>query len=38
MQYPLIRLVGLMDLELIEHHFARHFTSGRGLPSLCMNK
>ena len=34
MQHPLIRLAGLMDWELIEHHFAGHFTSGRGRPAL----
>lgn len=34
MQHPLIRLAGLMDLELIEHHFAGLFTSGRGRPAL----
>ena len=34
MQHPLIRLSGLMDWELIEHHFAGHFTSGRGRPAL----
>ena len=34
MKHPLIRLAGLMDWELIEHHFARHFTSGRGRPAL----
>jgi IS5 family transposase len=25
MKHPLIRLTGLMDWELIEHHFAGHF-------------
>jgi IS5 family transposase len=34
MKHPLIRLAGLMDWELIEHHFAGHFTSGRGRPAL----
>ncbi len=34
MKHPLIRLAGLMDGELIEHHFAGHFTSGRGRPAL----
>ncbi|PRH15837.1 IS5 family transposase, partial [Burkholderia multivorans] len=34
MKHPLIRLAGLMNWELIEHHFAGHFTSGRGRPAL----
>ena len=34
MKHPLIRLTGLMDWELIEQHFAGHFTSGRGRPAL----
>ncbi len=34
MKHPLVRLAGLMDWELIEHHFAGHFTSGRGRPAL----
>lgn len=34
MKHPLIRLAGLIDWELIEHHFAGHFTSGRGRPAL----
>ena len=34
MKHPLIRLAGLMDWALIEHHFAGHFTSGRGRPAL----
>ena len=34
MKPPLIRLAGLMDWELIEHHFAGHFISGRGRPAL----
>lgn len=34
MKHPLIRLAGLMDWALIEHHFADHFTSGRGRPAL----
>ena len=29
--HPLIRLAGLMDRELIEHHFSGHFKSGRGM-------
>jgi IS5 family transposase len=34
MKHPLIRLAGLMDWKLIEHHFTGHFTSGRGRPAL----
>lgn len=34
MKHPLIRLTGLMDWALIEHHFTGHFTSGRGRPAL----
>lgn len=34
MQHTLIRLGGLMDWELIKHHFAGHFKSGRGRPGL----
>jgi IS5 family transposase len=34
MKHSLIRLAGLMDWELIERHFAGHFTSGRGRPAL----
>lgn len=34
MKHPLIRLAGLMDWALIEHHFVGHFTSGRGRPAL----
>ena len=31
MKHPLIRLAGLMDWELIEHHFAGHFSSGESV-------
>jgi IS5 family transposase len=34
MKHALVRLAGLMDWELIERHFAGHFTSGRGRPAL----
>jgi hypothetical protein len=37
MKPPLVLLAGLMGWEFIEHHFAGHFTFGRGLLGVPIN-